>query len=1036
MTGMAMVGAYGPEPGGPGQYVSQDGTRAVLHGLGLTIVPDWLRELSDLTHLDLSRNRLTVVPDWLGDLTSLTFLNVRGNELTTVPNSLGQLRSLNALDFSRNKLTAMPEWLGEQFSLTSLRVAGNQLAKNVEAISLPASLTYLDVAGNRFRSLPGSLRHLRMLSHLDLEDNELRVLPEWIGEMTALNEVRVRGNELADLPMSMAMLSNLTSLYASVNNFAELAPSLRDLVMLKKLFLNGNRLTELPDWLGELTGLTHLYLSRNNLVRLPDSLGGLTGLEHLSLSDNQLTDLPDCLAQLASLELITLAGNPLPSPLAEIAQEGSSAVRSFLGLISTAAQEQWWSKLIVAGEGGAGKTSLVKVLNNLPYDPNEPTTHGTEISQISLEHPRRSGVLMRLSSWDFGGQDIYHATHQFFLSDRSLFLLLWNARHGWEHAKLPYWLDIVKARAPAARVILVATHASDRPTDLPLIDLKRDYPQIVASAGVDNATGLGIDRLRRLMADVAADLPLMGSRWPASWLAGAEKIRTSREKYSTPEALHSQLVQHGIPDLINQTHLLRALHLLGDILYYDDDDELRDTVILHPQWVTTYISKVLDSPEVAEQSGLLTRRQVQVLWHDLDVGLRDRFLRMMEKFDLSYRIPDSPEACLVVERLPWESPAYQPAWQEAADHPGTREIAIRYHLSTIPPGVPTWFIAREHRFTTGLHWRSGALLRSTADPRVLGLIRADRHNRTIDLAARGPAPQLFFSTLQDGFESTLRRYQGLEIDRHVRCICNGAGQPCMHTYRYDDLLRRLEATPPRLHVECPRSLSLVSVTALLFGLAASTGDQILARLEDIDRSVTDFRAEAAWTQRDFLKILRRNQLMFEAQCPSIFTLTEAARKPTDLPGKRRFELRLYCEHPGNFHPLTGNGYAFERPAEWLTKISPYLNMLLTVLKHAAPLVAPVFGLVTPDLDARFQRETALMQALVDQMPDRAVRDGKSAELLESAIRSDVELDSDYRAIYALLDTLDPAHHWAGLNRIRTPEDQILWLCREHALHYL
>jgi len=26
--------------------------------------------------------------------------------------------------------------------------------------------------------------------------------------------------------------------------------------------------------------------------------------------------------------------------------------------------------------------------------------------------------------WDFGGQEIYHATHQFFLTHRSLYLLL------------------------------------------------------------------------------------------------------------------------------------------------------------------------------------------------------------------------------------------------------------------------------------------------------------------------------------------------------------------------------------------------------------------------------------------------------------------------------------------------------------------------------------------------------------------------------------------------------------------------------------
>lgn len=1015
--------------------VSEDGTEVDLSGLGLGTVPEWLADLTELTHLDLSRNRMAVVPGWLGGLQSLTVLDLRGNDLTDLPGSLSGLGRLTALDVSRNSLAALPVWLSDLAVLTSLSVAGNQLAEDPVAVSLPASLTHLDLAGNRLRAVPESLRSLRVLTSLDLEDNQLTVLPEWLGEMTALTVLGLRGNQLVTLPESTALLASLTDLYASLNKFTEVPQPVRHLARLNKLLLNSNQLAVLPDWLGDLASLTHLYLNWNQLADLPGSLGHLTALRELGLTGNRLTGLPYSLSRLSSLELITLGGNPLRSPLAEIAREGTSAVRSFLGLLSAAAQEQWGSKLVVVGEGAVGKTSLVKALTGRVYDPHEPTTHGIEISQVNVEHPGRPGIWMRLASWDFGGQDIYHATHQFFLSDRALFLLLWNARLGWEQAKLPYWLDIIKARAPAARVILVATHATDRPIDLPLGDLTNSYPQIAASIAVDNATGLGIGQLRQVMAAAAAELPLMGSSWPATWLAGAEKIRASPMQHATPETLSDLLSSEGVTDPVHQAHLLRALHALGDILYYDEDDELRDTVILHPQWVTAYVSKILDSPEVARQSGLLTRHQIQLLWHDLDVGLRDRFLRMMEKFDLSYRIREGPDACIVVERLPWDSPGYQSAWIAAATQTGVREVAIRYHLNTIPPGIPTWFIAREHRFTTGLHWRRGALLRYTADPRVLGLIRADPYNRTIDLAVRGPAPQLFFSILQDGFESTLGRYNGLEIHRYVPCVCNESGRACPHLYRYDDLLRRLEATPPRLHIECPRSLSEISVSTLLFGLAASTGDQILARLEGIDRNVADFRAEAAWAQRDFLKALRSNQLMLEAQCPSLFTITPSPRKPADLPGKRRYQLRLYCEQPGAFHPLPDDPYTIEQPAEWLTKISPYLGMLLTALKHAVVLAGPVLGIAAAELAARLQHETDLMQAIVDQFPGHPGPDPRQAGLLEPATRPDIELDSDYRAVYALLDTLDPAHRWSGLNRIRTPEDQILWLCADHARQY-
>lgn len=33
---------------------------------------------------------------------------------------------------------------------------------------------------------------------------------------------------------------------------------------------------------------------------------------------------------------------------------------------------------------------------------------------------------IELTMWDFAGQEIYYSTHQFFMSKRSLYLLVWN----------------------------------------------------------------------------------------------------------------------------------------------------------------------------------------------------------------------------------------------------------------------------------------------------------------------------------------------------------------------------------------------------------------------------------------------------------------------------------------------------------------------------------------------------------------------------------------------------------------------------------
>jgi internalin A len=84
-------------------------------------------------------------------------------------------------------------------------------------------------------------------------------------------------------------------------------------------------------------------------------------------------------------------------------------------------ERQWLSKLLVVGEGGVGKTSLLRALRGESFEVQQSSTHGIEIKALSLAHPTEAEVTMTLNTWDFGGQEIYHATHQFFLTNRSLF---------------------------------------------------------------------------------------------------------------------------------------------------------------------------------------------------------------------------------------------------------------------------------------------------------------------------------------------------------------------------------------------------------------------------------------------------------------------------------------------------------------------------------------------------------------------------------------------------------------------------------------
>lgn len=68
---------------------------------------------------------------------------------------------------------------------------------------------------------------------------------------------------------------------------------------------------------------------------------------------------------------------------------------------------------------------------------------------------------LQFSCWDFGGQEVYYTTHSFFLTERSIFLVVFNLALGANNCRVEYWLNSIKSRAPKASVVLVGTHLDD-----------------------------------------------------------------------------------------------------------------------------------------------------------------------------------------------------------------------------------------------------------------------------------------------------------------------------------------------------------------------------------------------------------------------------------------------------------------------------------------------------------------------------------------------------------------------------------------------
>ena len=474
-------------------------------------------------------------------------LNLRGNQLQALPSEIGQLSSLTSLSLRGNQLQALPPEIGQLSNLTELNLVENQL-----------------------QALPPEIGQLSNLTELNLWGNQLQALPPEIGQLSSLTSLSLGGNQLQALPPEIGQLSNLTELYLWYNELQALPPEIGQLSNLTELDLDGNQLGALPPEIGQLSNLTSLSLGGNQLEALPPEIGQLSNLTELDVGDNPLQRLPYSILELRKLLNIELGKRKqFTWPPPEIVARGSDPVLEYIQELQKEKVDLYEAKLLLVGQGGTGKSALVENLQGKQHiERQTDTTQGIDIIPLENEHPSLSHEKIRLNVWDFGGQEIYHATHQFFLTHRSIYLVVWNARYGADQGNLKYWLDTIKSLAPDSPVLLVATHRDKYagPLDLNLIEYKEAYPQIVDSVAISNTDGNGIEVLRRRIWELAATrLPQMGEPWPAKWLGVMSALEGMEEHHIDEEDYIGICQRHGVEEDIARGTLGHYLHDLGKI---------------------------------------------------------------------------------------------------------------------------------------------------------------------------------------------------------------------------------------------------------------------------------------------------------------------------------------------------------------------------------------------------------------------------------------------------------------------------------------
>ncbi|MCI5144833.1 MAG: hypothetical protein D3923_04730 [Candidatus Electrothrix sp. AR3] len=612
-------------------------------------------------------------------------------------------------------------------------------------------------------------------------------------------------------------------------------------------------------------------------------------LQALNLCENQLKNFvpPPSIDRLTALDI---EDNPLEFPPPEITKQGSDAVLRFLqDATAQGTRESFEVKMLIVGEGEAGKTTLWNLLQDPNYSVDEKRKNPTVGIQIKegweFAHLDRQNTTFLVNLWDFGGQEIQYMTHQFFLTRRSFYVLLANGRS--ESPNFPYWLNIINVlgRTPEEKLpILVVINEKGNRNPAPPYDaaeVKKQYPHLeLIRMEVDfKEKGKRLEALheeiKQILCRQIAHLPVV---IPTSWDNVQTEIKVLQK--SANHINHAQFVKicikHGIVEQQKQDDLSLFLHDLGFILHFHELT-LKNFVVLNPNWAVNAVYAVLENQDVKNfNQGRFNKKVLQDIWTEKGFSEEEQgnliSLMLKDGLEICFKAADSNgEEIFIAPQLLQEKAPANTAWQDNGE-----TLRYVYDYNFMPKGIITRLIVRLHEDIEGcgdgddccpdyrkLVWKKGAYLRKGGCRAQVRLISDWQHQRErIKIEVQGGRTEDRKHVLW-GIREELNRihrnsFSSLRVAEKIPCCCErckSSDDPSEYDYQELEERKKNEVET----VQCGKNkYQDVSIQQLLDGVFQERGYAVEEKEKSEQASViihnhlssdTDNPAPKTWWKR-------------------------------------------------------------------------------------------------------------------------------------------------------------------------------------------
>jgi GTPase SAR1 family protein len=419
--------------------------------------------MKSLLELYASNNRIsTIAPRDIECLVNLRVIDLRHNSLKSLPVEVFNLLNLERLDVSENSIEVIPPEIGQLKKLQIFYASQNQLEALPQEIGNAVQLRDIDISENKIRKLPLTMSFLTKLRVIKLDENPLREPPRNIvndgaeAVVSFLRELMKGGEPCLRMKLmfvgqeNVGKTSLLRAMASEVKSRQDPKAKDADSAVSSSIQVSGRPVS--TDGIGSCFAMFAILIL-SDFDCFPADIHTLS--IEVEFSDQ------DGIGQ------STLASTtPKLTGLSGMVMSAMKNTKSTLSKLTNTDTSSSTSSKVSLQLPNTNSTSSSSSDGLQPASPRGQSSVGILADSVSqAKHAVAVASIkkqdLQFSCWDFGGQEVYYTTHSFFLTERSIFLVVFNLALGANNCRVEYWLNSIKARAPKAAIILVGTHLDD-----------------------------------------------------------------------------------------------------------------------------------------------------------------------------------------------------------------------------------------------------------------------------------------------------------------------------------------------------------------------------------------------------------------------------------------------------------------------------------------------------------------------------------------------------------------------------------------------